>query len=464
MTDQNNKTQPRALAPVHQATSPLDRYAFEPTDRDSLMKACTAMVATNFFSSIRTPEQMAFVIMSGRDLGFSFVQALQTIDVITTEKGGARPSMRAPAQLALVRRSGLCRRIWLSHDPSHPSMEGRERQWAEWSTIRGDDDSGDVIAVGFSLDDARQLGWTDRKQWREQPEQMLIWRALTRLIRREYHSVVLGLYDPDELRDADAPDGAPPRAPASPAAPGASRTERLKAEIMPTAPTVEPAPAPQKAAPESAPAPAADPAPAIEPATQASPAPAEPPTSPPVIQAPAPSSAPAEKPAEKRVRTPVRTPAPAQAPQGAPAPVDEKAKEAETKEATAVRERCNVLTNELVKLVDSEEIGKRLWYWRSEEAAPDGGFRGPGQTKRLRDLQQLKVRVVRAEELLERVKLVKEISDTIADMRELDIGDPEDVAWEDAVEGTKEALQEKLDAYMESIREAARVSEPPPAE
>lgn len=166
--------------------------AIEPRDMGELQTLAAAAAKSNFFG-VKTQEQALVLLMAGRDLGLSYTQALRAFHVIE-----GRPSLSADGMVAvcLARRDVcLCFRV-LESDDVHATVE----------TQRAGDPPQKLT---FTVADARRAGIVkERGNWEKWPGRMCLARAKSFLARQVYPDLLMGLYDPDELREV-APYEAP---------------------------------------------------------------------------------------------------------------------------------------------------------------------------------------------------------------------------------------------------------------
>ena len=91
-----------ALVPRQDAGSEIDRYAFEPIDWTSAARAAEALFRSGILpASIKTPQAALALVVQGRELGLTMMQAIRGIYVVD-----GRPSISAQMMIALVQRSG----------------------------------------------------------------------------------------------------------------------------------------------------------------------------------------------------------------------------------------------------------------------------------------------------------------------------------------------------------------------
>ena len=125
-------------------------------------------------------------VLTGAELGLAPMQSLRAIEVI---KG--KPTIKAEAMVALVRaRKDVC--VYLTLDHSDATR-------ATWSTQRVGDPKPTVLS--WTMEQSKVAGLTSSDMYRKYPDIMLRWRAASMLVKLVYSDVLLGLYDPEELRD-----------------------------------------------------------------------------------------------------------------------------------------------------------------------------------------------------------------------------------------------------------------------
>lgn len=154
---------------------------------DDVERLARIAVASSY-TACRRPEEAAFLLMTGRELGLSPMQSLRGIYVVS-----GKPVLSADLMVAAVRRSGLCE--------SWRVVESTPQR-CEIETLR----KGETVPARrvWTMDDAKRAGLTGKGTWAAYPAAMLRHRCAADLARQEYPDVLLGLYDPDEMDAAPA--------------------------------------------------------------------------------------------------------------------------------------------------------------------------------------------------------------------------------------------------------------------
>ena len=144
------------------------------------------LVQTSFVpDSFRNkPGEATAAILAGLEVGLQPMAALRSFDVI---QGQAAP--RAITLRAIVQSHGHDIEIVESTE-SRCRMRGRRRGANDWQTVT------------WTLDRAKRLGVTNKPNWKNQPQAMLVARATSELARLVASDAILGIaYTAEELAD-----------------------------------------------------------------------------------------------------------------------------------------------------------------------------------------------------------------------------------------------------------------------
>lgn len=135
------------------------------------------------------PDDIIAAALMGREVGWSPMLSLKYIDVI---EGNA--TISAEGMTALVRGRGHSIKI-LESSPTSATVYGKRA------------DNGDEQTIVFTIEDKERAGLGKSRtgkptSWDNHPEQMLVWRATSRLCRFLFPDAIAGLgYTPDEGRE-----------------------------------------------------------------------------------------------------------------------------------------------------------------------------------------------------------------------------------------------------------------------
>ncbi len=135
-----------------------------------------------------TREQVAAIVLTGKDLGLGPMQSLATMCFI---KG--RLAMEVEAQLAVARRGGVrLPKGWLKEEDGSCTV----------TLARGEED----VTITYTIEDAKKAGLLYKDNYKHYPRQMLRWRAIGDALRLLAPDLILGLLAPIEAETLDPVD------------------------------------------------------------------------------------------------------------------------------------------------------------------------------------------------------------------------------------------------------------------
>jgi len=146
--------------------------------------AKSALVPSNMRGK---PADIYLAMCLGRELGFSDIQALNSIHVIQ-----GRVALAAQSMIALARRT--C-------PESYFNFEVDEVKKVVKLTAGRDGTDKNVMTVIWDMARAASMGLTNKDNWKKQPITMLKWRAASEVCRFLFSECIMGLYTPDETED-----------------------------------------------------------------------------------------------------------------------------------------------------------------------------------------------------------------------------------------------------------------------
>lgn len=134
------------------------------------------------------PADAFAAILWGSEVGLGPMASLMLIEPIQ-----GTPSMKAEGRLALIRRAG--------HSVTYDLNDER-------CVVKGKrHDNGDAAEVTFSMEDAKAAGLVGKNIWKQYRQDMLFNRAVSRISRRLFSDVFLGVsYAPEEVASFAAPE------------------------------------------------------------------------------------------------------------------------------------------------------------------------------------------------------------------------------------------------------------------
>lgn len=181
LTTTTQQQTPGALAFLH------DGAAFEHLWRVAKAFSMSGMVPAHFQGK---PESCMVALMYAQQLGEHPMVMFQEVTVIN-----GRPGTSARFAISRANKSGLLQGpiTWKSKG-TNDALEVTAS-----ATLAG---TGEVITATVSMKEAQADGWTRNSKYKSIPEQMLRWRAATRLINLYLPEVLFGLGVKEELQTA----------------------------------------------------------------------------------------------------------------------------------------------------------------------------------------------------------------------------------------------------------------------
>ncbi|MEO1658274.1 MAG: hypothetical protein AAFR65_11165 [Pseudomonadota bacterium] len=205
-----------------------------PNDLEQAYRMATAIGQSGLApKSFQTPQAIMVAIMTGLEVGFKPLQALQSIAVVN-----GKTTIYGDGAIALVRGSGLCGYVkeWI---------EGEGDQYTAYcETLRAGEQ--DPVIRSFSVTNAKQAGlWGKQGPWSQYSDRMLQMRARSFCLRDAYADVLSGFGIYEEVRDYDngKPKAAAPLEANTPKQ-GTNATEALGTQNVAPAPAAPPPPPP----------------------------------------------------------------------------------------------------------------------------------------------------------------------------------------------------------------------------
>ncbi|MCX4232100.1 hypothetical protein [Streptomyces ortus] len=140
---------------------------------------------TSFAGQLRgQPEEVTAVILAGHELGLKPMASLKAMDIIQ-----GTPALRAHAMRGLV----------MSHGHKVRLVESTQEKCV-YTGRRADEGEDAWQTVTWTLDRAGQLGLLEKKEWKKQPQTMLVARATGEICRLIASDVLHGVpYAAEEL-------------------------------------------------------------------------------------------------------------------------------------------------------------------------------------------------------------------------------------------------------------------------
>lgn len=172
-------------------TTPMQRRSLlDLTDQQAerlrrLAEICTA-TQLSYSKVNKRPakyEDIFLILVKGLELGFEPMAALDLIDAIH-----GRPTLKPQGMLALIYHSGELERFAIDPDED-------EQVCIVLMKRRGYEPH----VQSFSMQDAIALDLADKTNWRQQPMNMMKWRAVGAACRVTFPDIIQGMYMPEEM-------------------------------------------------------------------------------------------------------------------------------------------------------------------------------------------------------------------------------------------------------------------------
>lgn len=166
------------------------RTVFQFRTLDELMAVCRALYVGGITpNGVDRPEKLLPMILTGMEVGLGIMQSIECV----TPPVNGRCSLYGDAGLALIRASGQLQSL-------KESVEGS-----------GDDRKG-ICEIQRHGHEARRFEYTmglakklrsyaKSEQWRNDPDNMLMWRARWRAMRTEFTDILKGISGAEEADD-----------------------------------------------------------------------------------------------------------------------------------------------------------------------------------------------------------------------------------------------------------------------
>ena len=142
------------------------------------------------------PENILLATITGQELGLGVAQSLRAMHIIE-----GKPTLSADAMGALcLRHADVCEYLTLVESTDEKATYETRRRGAP-SPVR----------LTYTIAQATAAGLINKTNWKAYRASMLRARCESAICRAVYPDLVLGVYDPDELADAEQPTRVEPR-------------------------------------------------------------------------------------------------------------------------------------------------------------------------------------------------------------------------------------------------------------
>jgi hypothetical protein len=183
------------------------------------------LIKTGFLPpSVKTPEQVIAIALTGRELGIGMMEAIRGVNVIQ-----GKPSVAPQLMLALAIRTGQMESYSMKSDATGATVVVKRKGWPEH-------------IAKFGPAEAKALGLSEKDNYKKQASVMYQWRALAQALRFTFPDAVSGVYTFEEM-GADVkieqdgsmsfrPDAAPSAPTPAVQMPQEKKPEAVEAEVV----------------------------------------------------------------------------------------------------------------------------------------------------------------------------------------------------------------------------------------
>jgi hypothetical protein len=156
--------------------------AYSNTLKGSLEFAAMLLQTKMVPSHFTNPQAVVTAILYGQELGFSPMQALQSVVVVQ-----GKPTLDSNSLKALILQAGG-RIETVEWTDTNCKLRFVRGEWAE--------------EYSFSWEDATKMGLTSKDNWRKMPKAMLYARCISIGARNMFADFTKGFYSTDEMKDS----------------------------------------------------------------------------------------------------------------------------------------------------------------------------------------------------------------------------------------------------------------------
>ena len=187
-----------AVTPKGQAAIAVDAQGLAFENATEVYRISEAFVRGGVAPKGATPGAVMAAMLKGRALGIDPVTSLANITVVN-----GRVTIGGALILGLVRKHHACAELtyrWEGEDKTRAAIVRARRV-----------DEREATEHRFGWDDAMRAGLAGKDVYRAYADDMLLWRAVARMGRRQFPDILAGCYVPGEVVEVEAAESpAPP--------------------------------------------------------------------------------------------------------------------------------------------------------------------------------------------------------------------------------------------------------------
>jgi hypothetical protein len=162
----------------------MTQHGVSLTSLEDALRFARAVVSSGLAPKGDSAEAVMVKLQAGAELGFTPMRALAGLVVVN-----GRLSMQGDMALALIRSKG------------HKIDVYAEGEGDARSGVCSFERDGGTHDVRFSLADAKKAGLAGKDTYKAYPDDMLIWKAVSRAAKRYFSDVTMGLDVAEHVRD-----------------------------------------------------------------------------------------------------------------------------------------------------------------------------------------------------------------------------------------------------------------------
>jgi hypothetical protein len=153
---------------------------FMPRDLTELVRFSEYAAKSGVFGTL-TPGQALIIMLQGAEFGINPLQALREIPLVN-----GKPYPSATLVAGLIQRSPVCEDWHIESSPTSCTIHAKRRG------------RGSEFVVNIRIEDV-PASLRSKQVWKDNPEDMLVARAIHRIARRAFADILAGIQDADEI-------------------------------------------------------------------------------------------------------------------------------------------------------------------------------------------------------------------------------------------------------------------------
>lgn len=162
---------------------------------DDLLRLSETLIKSGMLpQAVKTKEAAAAIILKGREIGMPVMESFSLINVIV-----GKPTIAPQGMLALIYRSRQLENLTITDDGKACTVTmsriGGQPHTEKFSMT----DAARMMTKEEVNGEKKMIPLADKYNWRQMPEVMRKWRAISACARIVFPDVIAGMYTPEEL-------------------------------------------------------------------------------------------------------------------------------------------------------------------------------------------------------------------------------------------------------------------------